>query len=805
MDAAGVCGGTCTEDADSDGICDDIDNCVGTLDACGVCNGPGAIYSCGCNDIPAGDCDCDGNQLDAAGVCGGTCTEDADSDGICDDIDNCVGTPDACGVCNGPGAIYTCGCTDIPTGDCDCDGNQLDALGVCGGSCSADADSDGICDDIDDCVGTLDDCGVCNGPGEIYACGCTDIPAGDCDCDGNQLDALGICGGSCSADADNDGICDDIDDCVGSLDACGVCNGPGEIYTCGCTDIPEGDCDCDGNQLDAIGVCGGTCTLDVDNDGICDTNEVPGCTDSSACNYDEAATDDDGSCQSDDACGVCGGPGAIYTCGCTDIPTGDCDCDGNQLDALGVCGGSCSADADSDGICDDIDDCVGTLDDCGVCNGPGEIYACGCTDIPAGDCDCDGNQLDALGICGGSCSADADNDGVCDDVDDCVGDLDACGVCNGPGSIYDCGCTDIPAGDCDCNGNQEDALGECGGTCTADVDNDGICDDIDDCVGNLDACGVCNGPGSIYECGCADIPEGDCDCDGSQLDAAGVCGGDCSSDVDGDGVCDTDEVPGCDDALAENFDPNATDNDGSCTYLPASFDGLIAEPYQLNSTESGTHTFRVYAQFSNPNDQLISVFGTAQNPLSVSSSTSFYQDANGGPTAAGSNPLLYPGFPNLEWDSYVTIGADDNSINGFQTAGLDFSTFENGSALTSNPTAGGSWFVFPDQEPTAFPNTDGRVLIGQFTTDGTVTLNCNIQYRAADGTNPQAIGLTLVFPNNCPEDINGDGLVAVDDILTLLTNFGCTGPSCVGDLNGDDVVGVDDILSVLSAFSTSCF
>ena len=66
-----------------------------------------------------------------------------------------------------------------------------------------------------------------------------------------------MCGGDCAADADSDGICDDEDDCVGELDACGICNGPGAIYDCGCSDIPEGDCDCDGNQLDAIGVCGG--------------------------------------------------------------------------------------------------------------------------------------------------------------------------------------------------------------------------------------------------------------------------------------------------------------------------------------------------------------------------------------------------------------------------------------------------------------------------------------------------------------------------------------------------------------------
>ena len=973
-----------------------------TEDACGICGGPGAIYDCGCADIPAGDCDCNGNQLDecgecggggipagdcdcngnqldALGICGGTCTADADSDGICDDVDTCVGTVDECGVCNGPG---------IPTGDCDCNGNQLDALDICGGDCAADDDNDGICDDVDDCVGTVDECGVCNGPG---------IPAGDCDCNGNQLDALGVCGGGCTADEDSDGICDDVDDCVG--------------------------------QLDALGVCNGNCPADLDGDGVCDNAEIPGCQNESACNFDPAATDDDGSClfvgdacddgnaltlgdvytncalpnfgcqgvgpeviwketfedygadygwtqnqsntasgetewsiqyggntdwfktvlsgsdlifegrdtdfecvwtsreidvsghtelqlsaafsetgqlengdfvrieyildgqtteiqtlsndfgtsdleltaipdgstiqlqvvlitnanneriafddvylfgvlncldsdgdgicneddacsdQSacnfsdpaataclfDDACGVCDGPGAIYECGCSDIPAGDCDCNGNQLDALDVCGGDCSADADNDGICDDIDDCVGSLDACGVCNGPGAVYDCGCSDIPAGDCDCNGNQVDAIGNCGGDCAADADSDGICDDVDDCIGSLDACGVCNGPGEIYECGCTELPEGDCDCNGNQLDAIDVCGGDCAADADNDGICDDVDSCVGTPDACGVCDGPGAIYECGCSDIPAGDCDCNGNQLDAAGVCGGDCTSDVDQDGVCDTDEVAGCDDPLADNYNPLATDNDGSCTYLPASFEGLVAEAYALNSVADGTHTFRVYAQFSNPNDQLISIYGTASDPLSITSTEAFYQDALGGSTPAAMNPILFPTYPNLEWDSFVTIGSSDNTGAMIQNAGIDFDVFESGGTINSDPITGGSWFVFPDQQPTAFPDADGRVLIGQFTTSGTVTLNCNLQYRASDGTNPQATNLTLVFPNNCPEDINGDGLVAVDDILILLSSFGCVGPTCTGDIDNDGVVGVSDILDVLGSFSLSCF
>ena len=69
-----------------------------------------------------------------------------------------------------------------------------------------------------------------------------------------------------------------------------------------------------------------------------------------------------------DECGVCGGAG---------IADGACDCAGNVLDACGVCGGS-GVDADADGICDDIDDCVGQFDECGVCNGDGSSCADPC-------------------------------------------------------------------------------------------------------------------------------------------------------------------------------------------------------------------------------------------------------------------------------------------------------------------------------------------------------------------------------------------------------------------------------------------
>ena len=83
------------------------------------------------------------------------------------------------------------------------------------------------------------------------------------------------------------------------------------------------------------------------------------------------------------------------------------------LDLLGLFG---DADADQDGIWDSVDACVDT----GSCN-----YAANPTEPCA--------YIDVLGICGGDCDGDGDGDGICDDVDTCVGQLDECGVCNGPG------------------------------------------------------------------------------------------------------------------------------------------------------------------------------------------------------------------------------------------------------------------------------------------------------------------------------------------------------------------------------------
>ena len=86
-------------------------------------------------------------------------------------------------------------------------GDFLEMLAVFG---DTDTDSDGVWDSLDACV-------------DLAACNYANDPSEPC----TYIDVLGVCGGGCEGDGDDDGICDSEDDCVGVLDECGVCNGPG--------------------------------------------------------------------------------------------------------------------------------------------------------------------------------------------------------------------------------------------------------------------------------------------------------------------------------------------------------------------------------------------------------------------------------------------------------------------------------------------------------------------------------------------------------------------------------------------------
>ena len=622
--------GSCNFNASAtvdDGSCADFDEC-------GVCGGDG---------IPVGDCDCDGNQLDECGVCGG--------DGILPGDCDCDGNQlDECGVCGGDG---------IPAGDCDCDGNQEDALGVCGGDCEADADADGICDDVDDCVGNYDACGLCNGPGAIYDCGCTDIPAGDCDCEGNQLDECGVCGGS--------GIPAGDCDCDGNqLDECGVCGGDGSSCTEGCTDVEA----CNYNA-DAEVTCDGCCEyetqwcLDQDKDGFggpffgfncpsewpdgvvpCEPTDL--CDDPNACNF---STQDE-PCLYYDDCAVCGGDGTTCLEGCTDDGACNFDPEATQDD------GSCEypvqvgcMDFDGDGLghpdfpvfacpaedpfgfpcedlCENLEACnyfsppnepCAFEDQCGVCGG--DNTACqGCLDplacnfdptatLPCSSCceyaqvvgcvDLDGdglgNPIYEVFSCNGSCDFDADVDVYAFDMEgdsiqipaltfagtgcgDCIDNCDDIGACNyddeaNEPCIYDCpyptnaGCMDETA----CN---YDFTATLPGPCDYPV--------LVGCIDH-DGDGLGNPNFEVYSCPSSETsllydfetggPDG---FPSPSITLSLTTYGPCEDLCDDASACnfgDEDNLPclfvcdtGCTDDNACNFNPNATEDDGSCDY-----------------------------------------------------------------------------------------------------------------------------------------------------------------------------------------------------------------------------------------------
>ena len=158
---------------------------------------------------------------------------------------------------------------------------------------------------------------------------------------------------------------------------------------------------------------------------------------------------------------------------------------------------------------------------------------------------------------------------------------------------------------------------------------------------------------------------------------------------------------------------------GLASVAAADYIGMSAELVGQNLLKETTvpnYTIRVYAEI-NEGDRIEGVFGSCNRPLFATpgNGTEFYQSNFGGPTSTSINPDFFPTVPNLQWDSYMTIGALDQTGDPFENnalmnVGIDWDNFENGGDLDAN---NGIWFITPD-DPQG-ESFNGRVLIAQLT------------------------------------------------------------------------------------------
>jgi len=103
-------------------------------------------------------------------------------------------------------------------------------------------------------------------------------------------------------------------------------------------------------------------------------------------------------------------------------------------------------------------------------------------------------------------------------------------------------------------------------------------------------------------------------------------------------------------------------------------------------------------------------------------------------------------------------------------------------------------------DPAANENDGSCIFLGDPCDDGDAT-TFNDYYSNCDAPNYGCMG--EVDEPACPADLDGDGIIAVNDVLSLLGEFGCLS-GCSADITGDGQVTAADMLAILAVFGNLC-
>ena len=154
----------------------------------------------------------------------------------------------------------------------------------------------------------------------------------------------------------------------------------------------------------------------------------------------------------------------------------------------------------------------------------------------------------------------------------------------------------------------------------------------------------------------------------------------------------------------------------------------------------------------------MSISGDPNSPTSVESTSLFYHAVLGSVTPSGINSSLFSIYPDLAYDSWVTIGLDgvpnesigEEVVETVQSSENPWATnFEPGGGLPGGnilmEDEVGAWFVGSNAS-NALPDANHRILVGQFTTEGQLQGQFNLDFVQTDAEGTEVdLPITLSF------------------------------------------------------------
>ena len=144
-------------------------------------------------------------------------------------------------------------------------------------------------------------------------------------------------------------------------------------------------------------------------------------------------------------------------------------------------------------------------------------------------------------------------------------------------------------------------------------------------------------------------------------------------------------------------------------------------------------------------------------------------------------PLISIPSWDFNWQGFFTFPTLTKIPSGYTLHGI--ASYDNTSANPFNPND-------PPQ----------NVTFGEGTTDEMFFVFFDyVLYQGGD----ELISLAPYDEPPCVGDLTGDGIVSVEDMLFLLSDFGCV-TDCNADVDLDNAVTISDLLQLLSAFGEPC-